>query len=194
MILPCLIISLSFSMLIISVPFVGAQRQADTMDFSLNIHANWTYLIFSDTVSAQLFGSGPGNAVISVPYDFVQIVNYINDNPKVLEQLKNYGGAMSLVTQDFKYTVENRPLNDYLEYYKVSNDAFNITSILDTEVSTEKAVRIESIVPHNNLKITEYLVLHNDKAYYLQYVANLKDYDTYLTEFETMVKSFKFKD
>ncbi|HEX7274264.1 MAG TPA: hypothetical protein VF248_01490 [Nitrososphaeraceae archaeon] len=181
-------------MLIISVPFVGAQRQADTMDFSLNIHANWTYLIFSDTVTAQLFGSGPGNAVISVPYDFVQIVNYINDNPKVLEQLKNYGGAMSLVTQDFKYTVENRPLNDYLEYYKVSNDAFNITSILDTEVSMEKAVRIESIVPHNNLKITEYLVLHNDKAYYLQYVANLKDYDTYLTEFEAMVKSFKFKD
>lgn len=88
-------------------------------------------------------------------------MNFINDYPKVLDQL-NYGGALSLVTQDFKYTVDNTPLNDYLEYYRVSNDAFNITFIPDTEVSAEKAVRIESIAPHSNLKITEYLVLHND--------------------------------
>jgi hypothetical protein len=142
----------------------------------------------------QLFGSRPGNAVTAVPYDFVNIVNYIKDYPRVVEQLKSNGGALSLVTQDFQYNIKNAPLNAYVEYYKVKNDGLNITLLQDTVVGKEKAVRVESNVPHNYLKIVEHLVQHNDKAYYLEYVANIKDYNTYLPEFEAIVKSFRFKD
>ena len=37
-----------------------------------------------------------------------------------------------------------------------------------------------------------YFVMHDDQPYYLNYIANAKDFEKYLPQFEQMVKSFKF--
>jgi hypothetical protein len=63
-------------------------------------------------------------------------------------------------------------------------------------IDNEKAVRIEGIKDDisGNLSTLDYLVLHNNEPYQFRYIASLSDYDKYLPEFETMVKSFKFTD
>jgi len=37
-----------------------------------------------------------------------------------------------------------------------------------------------------------YLVLHDKVPYYLEYIANTKDFQKYLPQFEQMIKTFKF--
>jgi hypothetical protein len=37
-----------------------------------------------------------------------------------------------------------------------------------------------------------YRVMHNDQPYYLNFMANAKDYQLYLLQFEQMVRTFKF--
>lgn len=85
-------------------------------------------------------------------------------------------------------------LEDYVEYYKHDFQGLNITLLQDTTVGKENAVRSEAKVPYANFRILQYLVLHNDKAYYLQYVANNQDYDKFLPEFEALVESFRFNE
>lgn len=49
--------------------------------------------------------------------------------------------------------------------------------------------------PRNNLanvEVVDYYVVHNGKPYFIQYVANVKDYQKYLPQFEQMVNTFKF--
>jgi len=36
------------------------------------------------------------------------------------------------------------------------------------------------------------LVLHDKDPYYLEYIANTKDFQKYLPQFEQMIKTFKF--
>ena len=38
----------------------------------------------------------------------------------------------------------------------------------------------------------QYLAWHDKKPYALAYMANVKDYEKYLPQFELMVKTFKF--
>jgi len=61
-------------------------------------------------------------------------------------------------------------------------------------IANEKAVKIsyKGTNESDSLKRVQYLVLHDKDPYILQYMANSKDYDKYLPEFEAMVRSFKF--
>ena len=63
-------------------------------------------------------------------------------------------------------------------------------------IGKQKAVKISAngTNEYGNLRKVEYLLLHDKDAYMLQYIANSKDYDKYLPEFEQMVKSFRFKN
>lgn len=43
-----------------------------------------------------------------------------------------------------------------------------------------------------SLVTLSYYVMHDDQPYFLNYLANAKDYQKYLPHFEQMVKTFKF--
>jgi hypothetical protein len=44
----------------------------------------------------------------------------------------------------------------------------------------------------NSIKFLEYMLMHGNQPYYIEYMANEKDYEKYLPQFEQIVKSFKF--
>ena len=62
-------------------------------------------------------------------------------------------------------------------------------------VGKEKAVRIDGSKNDTsvNIKILEYLLLHNNEPYVLRFIAGVNDFETYLPNFESMVKSFTFE-
>ncbi|MDW0137178.1 MAG: hypothetical protein QOK70_05300 [Nitrososphaeraceae archaeon] len=76
---------------------------------------------------------------------------------------------------------------------------YNIRSI-DTKQNVtpdnEAAVKIhgDGIKSFSDIKFVEYLLMHNEHPYFIAYMANVKDFEIYLPEFEQIVKSLKFVD
>jgi hypothetical protein len=72
----------------------------------------------------------------------------------------------------------------------------NITSQQYTTVGNEKAVRISAndSAGYGNSNIVLYVIMHDKQPYQISYIANSKNYEKYLPEFEQMVKSFRFAD
>ena len=72
----------------------------------------------------------------------------------------------------------------------------NSKSRQDTIVSNEKASSIEgnaiNKTMNKNVIYLVNLVLHDKDPYYLEYIANTKDFQKYLPQFEQMIKTFKF--
>ena len=70
----------------------------------------------------------------------------------------------------------------------------NSKSRQDTIVSNEKASSIEgngiNITMNKNVIYLVNLVLHDKDPYYLEYIANTKDFQKYLPQFEQMLKIF----
>ena len=65
----------------------------------------------------------------------------------------------------------------------------NVTSSIN---STELALATglpSALIGRNSIF---YFVMHDDQPYYLNYIANAKDFEKYLPEFEQMLKTFKF--
>ena len=75
------------------------------------------------------------------------------------------------------------------------DDSLNVISRQDTMVGKEKAVRIDGSKNDTsvNIKILEYLLLHNNEPYVLRFIAGVNDFETYLPNFESVVKSFTFE-
>lgn len=69
-----------------------------------------------------------------------------------------------------------------------------VTSKENGTIDNEPAVRIlgDGINLFSGIKFMQYLVWHDKKPYALAYMANVKDYEKYLPQFELMVKTFKF--
>jgi len=70
----------------------------------------------------------------------------------------------------------------------------NSKSRQDTIVSNEKASSIEgngiNKTMNKNVTYLVNLVLHDKDPYYLEYIANTKDFQKYLPQFEQMLKIF----
>ena len=166
--------------------------------FSMHIADDWRYAEHSISAMAHSMGdsqsSGPVNLLTLAPADFAESLVVNKDNQSAYGKMFN-GGAYSTLRQDADYSNENATLEAYVEY-RINSiiPGVNLTSQQDTIVGNEKAVRIEGIGMNKlkNLNYVAYLVLHDNEPYYLEYIANVKDFQKYLPQFEEMLKTFKF--
>jgi hypothetical protein len=69
-----------------------------------------------------------------------------------------------------------------------------VLSQANVTIGGEEAIRIHRTPRDNstNVEVVDYYTVHGGKPYFIQYVANVKDFQKYLPQFEQMVKSFKF--
>jgi hypothetical protein len=129
------------------------------------------------------------SSVVLVPAKFAELL--IQD--KVDIGMGN-GTAAIVFAEDSDYTVKNAPRDLYVKFRMNKDDSFNVTSRQDTTAGKEKAVRIEGSKNDisGNIRLLEYLILHNNEPYIIRYIASMNDFERYLPDFELMVKSFMF--
>jgi hypothetical protein len=81
--------------------------------------------------------------------------------------------------------------------YKIDRqDGMQVTSKQNGTIDNETAVKIygDGIKSFSGIKIVEYMIWHDKKPYFIRYLANVKDFEKYLPEFEQILKTFKFVD
>jgi len=147
----------------------------NTTDFSIDIPNNWSY--------KQDLALQPH----LVPIKFA---SFLIDLTEDVDKLIKNEGAYAFFYQDWLYAIKNAPFDVYLESKIHDTPRQNLT------IDNEPAVRIsvDGIDSFNGTKMVQYLVWHDKKPYALQYMANVKDFEKYLPEFEQIVKTFKFKN
>lgn len=191
-----IIVSITVFLLSLSVNavFAGGNDSVGNQFFSIEIPDSWVYSEYSDTPEAETTGSGTGNMVWLTPNEFSDLL-LSPDFEKFMEKIQDAGAILYFV-QETDYPLKNAPIESYVKYSIDQLGIPNITSQQYTTVGKEKAVRIDanqsSTYGSNN--IAAYYIMHDEEPYYILYVANPKNYDKYLPEFEQMVKSFKFAD
>ena len=176
---------------------VNAITSVNNTYFSMNIPDNWRYAEHSNTGMAGMAESStktPINLVALAPADFAETLVVNKDKESPYANMFN-GGAYSTFRQDTDYSIKNSTLEAYVKH-RINSliRGVNLTSQQDSTVGNEGAVRIEGngIFKLMNLKYVAYLVLHDKDPYYLEYIANTKDFQKYLPQFEQMLKSLKF--
>lgn len=173
--------------LLLSLTDVNAVTVNNT-DFSVDVLDNWAYRETNDPISVA-FGKGPELGL--VPSDFN---DFLLNTSKVLsgEEIQNEG-AYSIISLDTDYPYRNVPLETYTQY-NINLSKVKIFSKENTTIDGEPAVKIHRTARNNltNLEVTDYYIVHNSKPYFLQYAANVNDFQKYLPQFEQMVKTFKF--
>ena len=176
---------------------VNAITSVNNTYFSMNIPDNWRYAEHSNTGMAGMAESStktPINLVVLAPADFAETLVVNKDKESPYANMFN-GGAYSTFRQDTDYSIKNSTLEAYVKH-RINSliRGVNLTSQQDSTVGNENAVRIEGngIFKLMNVKYVAYLVLHDKDPYYLEYIANTKDFQKYLPQFEQMVKTLKF--
>jgi hypothetical protein len=159
--------------------------------FSIKLPDNWAYIESSNTPEAKTTGYGTVNTIELTPSEFSDILS-TRDYEKLNEKIQD-GGAYGIFLQDTDYP-KNALLESYAKYQIDNYGISNITSQQNTTVGNEKSVRIyaNETAFYGNNKIALYLVMHDKVPYLIAYVANAKNYEKYLPEFEQMIKSFRF--
>ena len=104
------------------------------------------------------------------------------------------GTAVIVFAEDSDHSVKNAPLDLYVKFRMNKDDSLNVTSQQYTTVGNEKSVRIEGSKTDNsgNIRLMEYLLLHNNEPYIIRYIASTDDFGRNIPAFELMVKSFMF--
>lgn len=159
-------------------------------DFSLSVLDNWAYRDPTiDNPLAKIFAGGASIGL--VPNEFSNML--VNTSQELSGNTIQNGGAYSIFQLDTEYPYRNIPLETYTQY-NINLSPVKIFSQENTPVGGEKAVKIHRTPRTNitNLEVVDYYVVHNGKPYFIQYAANVKDYQKYLPQFEQMVKTFKF--
>jgi len=163
--------------------------------FSIIVPDNWTHAEHSRM--GMSMGESHYNVAVNLvtlaPADFAKAL-IMNENDSPYSKMFK-GGAYSTLRLDIDYPKKNSTLEDYAKY-RINSiiPGINLTSQQNTTVGNEKGVRIDGIGLNKlkNLNYVAYLVLHNKVPFYLEYIANTKDFQKYLPQFEQMVKTFKF--
>jgi hypothetical protein len=164
--------------------------------FSIIIPDNWTYAehYMIGMTMAGSHGNGSVNLVALAPSAFAKAL-VVNENKESPYDKMFNGGAYSTLRQDIDYPNKNSTLEEYAKY-RINSiiPGVNLTSQQDTIIGNEKAIRIDGNGTNKlkNLNYVAYLVLHDKVPYYLDYIANTKDFQKYLLQFEQMIKTFKF--
>lgn len=159
------------------------------LPFSTEIPDSWTYTETPEPPMEHLLGVSSYSSVVLVPAKFAELL--IQDKGDI--GMGN-GTAAIVFAEDSDYTVKNAPPDLYVKFRMNKDDSLNVTSRQDTTVGKEKAVRIEGSKNDisGNVRLLEYLILHNDEPYIIRYIASTNDFERYLPDFELMVKSFMF--
>jgi hypothetical protein len=159
------------------------------LPFSIEIPDSWTYTETPEPPMEHLLGVSSYSSVVLVPAKFAELL--IQDKGDI--GMGN-GTAAIVFAEDSDYTVKNAPPDLYVKFRMNKDDSLNVTSRQDTTVGKEKAVRIEGSKNDisGNVRLLEYLILHNDEPYIIRYIASTNDFERYLPDFELMVKSFMF--
>jgi hypothetical protein len=159
------------------------------LPFSIEIPDSWTYTETPEPPMEHLLGVSSYSSVVLVPAKFAELL--IQDKGDI--GMGNGTGAI-VFAEDSDYTVKNAPPDLYVKFRMNKDDSLNVTSRQDTTVGKEKAVRIEGSKNDisGNVRLLEYLIVHNDEPYIIRYIASTNDFERYLPDFELMVKSFMF--
>ncbi len=117
----------------------------------------------------------------------------VNHSEPLNEKMK-VGGAFASFKQDSSYGIKNAPFDVYVRDKIDQQDGMKVTSKENGTIDNEAAVRIlgDGLNSFSGIKFVQYLVWHDKKPYALAYMANAKDYEKYLPQFELMVKTLKF--
>lgn len=159
------------------------------LPFSIEVPYNWSYTETPEPPLEHVLGVSSYSSVVLVPAKFAELL--IQDKGDI--GMGN-GTAAILFAEDSDYTVKNAPPELYVKFRMNKDDSLNVTSRQDTTVGKEKAVRIEGSKNDTagNIKLLEYLIIHNNEPYIIRYIASTNDFERYLPDFELMVKSFMF--
>ena len=159
------------------------------LPFSIEVPNTWSYTESPETPLEHALGLSSYSSVVLVPAKFADLL--IQDKGNI--EIGN-GTAAILFAEDSDYTVKNAPPELYVKFRMNKDDSLNVTSQQDTLVGKEKAVRIDGTKNDTAgpLKVSEYLLTHNNEPYIIRYIASTNDFKKYLPDFELMVKSFMF--
>ena len=147
-------------------------------NYSIDIPHSWAYeLLLPPNVKAT-------------PDEFGELL--VNDTRR--EEIINRPGAYVefLKVPYYDYPIQDAPFDVYVKHKIYTDRHLNsvVMSIQNATIDGEPAVKIHD--KFSGAEITMYLIWHNEEPYDFTYVANVKDYQKYLPEFEQMVKTFKF--
>lgn len=159
------------------------------LPFSIEVPNTWSYTESPETPLEHALGLSSYSSVVLVPAKFADLL--IQDKGNI--EIGN-GTSAILFAEDSDYTVKNAPPELYVKFRLNKDDSLNVTSQQDTTVGKEKAVRIDGTKNDTSgpLKVSEYLLTHNNEPYIIRYIASTNDFKKYLPDFELMVKSFMF--
>ena len=159
------------------------------LPFSIEVPNTWSYTESPETPLEHALGLSSYSSVVLVPAKFADLL--IQDKGNI--EIGN-GTAAILFAEDSDYTVKNAPPELYVKFRINKDDSLNVTSQQDTLVGKEKAVRIDGTKNDTSgpLKVSEYLLTHNNEPYIIRYIASTNDFKKYLPDFELMVRSFMF--
>ena len=159
------------------------------LPFSIEVPDSWSYTETPEPPLEHVLGVSSYSSVVLVPAKFAELL--IQDRGDI--GMGN-GTAAILFAEDSDYTVKNAPPELYVKFRMNKDDSLNVTSRQDTTVGKEKAVRIEGSKndTSGNIKLLEYLIIHNNEPYIIRYITSMNDFERYLPDFELMVKSFMF--
>jgi len=159
------------------------------LPFSIEVPNTWSYTESPETPLEHALGLSSYSSVVLVPAKFADLL--IQDKGNI--EMGN-GTAAILFAEDSDYTVKNAPPELYVKFRMNKDDSLNVTSQQDILVGKEKAVRIDGTKNDTSgpLKVSEYLLTHNNEPYIIRYIASTNDFKKYLPDFELMVRSFMF--
>jgi hypothetical protein len=160
------------------------------LPFSIEIPETWAYTETPEPPIENLLGVASYTSVILVPVQFAELL--IQEKSDIA---MDNGSAAIVFAKASDYSVMNAPLDLYVKYRMNEDDSLNLISRQDTIVGKEKAVRIDGSKndTSGNIRLLEYLLLHNNEPYVLRFIAGVNDFETYLPNFESMVKTFTFE-
>ncbi|MFZ0628375.1 MAG: PsbP-related protein [Nitrososphaeraceae archaeon] len=154
---------------------------ANNTDFSIDIPDNWAY------------EQGIFLVVALTPNEYGVLL--VNHSKPLSEKMKDEG-AFASFEQERNFPIKNADFDVYVNYKIDRQDGMNVTSKENVTLDNEAAVKIQGdgIKSFSGIKFVEYMLMHNEQPYFIAYMANVKDFEKYLPEFEQIVKSLKFVD
>jgi hypothetical protein len=181
-------------LLMFSLPLLQGAYAAESfkgLPFSVEIPETWAYTETPEPPIEHVLGVTSYTSVILVPVHFAELL--IQEKHDIA---MGNGSAAIVFAKASDYSVKNAPLDLYVKYRMNEDDSLNLISREDTIVGKEKAVRIDGSKndTSGNIKLLEYLLLHNNEPYVIRYIAGVNEFERYLPEFELMVKSFTFRE
>ena len=181
-------------LLMFSLPLLQGSYAAESfkgLPFSVEIPETWAYTETPEPPIEHVLGVTSYTSVILVPVHFAELL--IQEKHDIA---MGNGSAAIVFAKASDYSVKNAPLDLYVKYRMNEDDSLNLISRQATIVDKEKAVRIDGSKndTSGNIKLLEYLLLHNNEPYVIRYIAGVNEFERYLPEFELMVKSFTFRE